>query len=120
MQFTLTAQDGGIACVSGEGDLSQSPQPASLDKALEALLGADCYRRPVLLDLEKARFIDSSGVGWLMTSHKRFRTDGGRLVLHSVPPMVAQVLRLLNLHTVLSIQPDQAAARALVADAKEH
>ena len=55
-----------------------------------------------------------------MTSHKRFRTDGGRLVLHSVPPMVAQVLRLLNLHTVLSIQPDQAAARALVADAKEH
>ena len=114
MQFTLTAQDGGIACVSGEGDLSQSPQPASLDKALEALLGADCYRRPVLLDLEKARFIDSSGVGWLMTSHKRFLANGGRLVLHSVPPMVAQVLRLLNLHTVLSIQPDQAAARALV------
>jgi|SRR5207248_6430278 len=114
MQLTLTAQEGPIACVACEGDVSQSHFSVKLDNALEDLLGADCCRRRVLLDLEKARFIDSSGVGWLMTSHKRFLACGGRLVLHSVPPMIGQVLRLLNLHTVLSIQPDQAAARALV------
>ena len=68
--------------------------------------------------MEKTRFIDSSGIGWLMVSHKRFLGAGGRLVLHSVPPMIAQVLRLLNLHTILAIEPDLAAARASVAEPK--
>jgi hypothetical protein len=51
-------------------------------------------------------------VSWLIINHKRFREGGGMLVLHSVPPLVDQVFRLLKMYLVLNIQPDEAAARA--------
>src|SRR5688500_1945533 len=53
------------------------------------LLGENVYSRPVWLDMSGADYLDSSGVGWLITCHKRFRQAGGRLVLHSLSPIVS-------------------------------
>jgi anti-anti-sigma factor len=118
MQLVLTAQDDTVTCVAVIGDISQSRFPANVNNPLEDLLGADCYRRRVILDLNEGGFIDSSGVGWLMACHKRFLAGGGQLVLHSVPPMIEQVIQLLRLQTILSIKSDQAAALAFVTPTK--
>lgn len=80
---------------------------------LTTLFGADVYDHAVLIDMRGTEFLDSSGIGWLLEQHKRFRSGSGRLVLHSVPPMVSKVMQLMSLHRVLKIADDAKAARLL-------
>ena len=118
MQLSLISQSDTATCLAIQGDISQSRFPTNVNNPLEDLLGSDCYHRHVLLDLEKAGFIDSSGIGWLMGCHKRFLAGGGLLVMHSLPPMVEQVIQLLRLQSILTIKPDQASALAFVSTVK--
>jgi len=110
MQLSLLSTDDGVIRIQCEGNVSQQNiQPGS--DPLEVLLGSDCYDRTVLLNLERTEYIDSSGVSWLMGRHKRFLSGGGKLILHSIPPMVNQVLQLLRMTTILHIAADENAAR---------
>jgi anti-anti-sigma factor len=118
MQISLISQDDTASSVAIQGDISQSRFPANVNNPLEDLLGSDCYQRRVLIDMEKAGFMDSSGIGWLMGCHKRFLAGGGSMVLHSLPPMVEQVIQLLRLQSILTIKPDQASALALLSQVK--
>ncbi len=72
----------------------------------------DVYSRRVLLDLAGTEYIDSTGVSWLLTCHKRCREGGGKLVLHSLNPLVKQVLQVLKLDRVLHIADSADKARA--------
>src|SRR5262249_45999204 len=87
MKLTLVSDDGGVLLVRCEGQVGQRRFQAD-GTPLENLLGPDCYHRPVLLNLERTDWIDSSGISWLIVSHKRFLQCGGALVLHSLPPRV--------------------------------
>jgi anti-anti-sigma factor len=118
MQLFLTSEDDNIVCIACEGEISQSRFPSSEHNPLEELLGDGFYQRLVVFDLGEATFIDSSGVGWLLNCHKCFLAAGGRLILHSVPGTVDQVLNLLRLHTILTIKADKASALAAAAAAK--
>ena len=71
-------------------------------KPLVELLGPGAYARHVALDLSDSPYMDSSGVGWLLTCHKRLREAGGRLIVHGAQPVVANMLRLLKLDRMLS------------------
>ena len=88
------------------------------DNPLARFLGPGVWSRTVLLDLEKATFLDTSGVGWLIDCHQRFQEAGGTLVLYSVPPRVRYVLQLLQLEHVLPTAADLAAARSLATRGK--
>jgi anti-anti-sigma factor len=57
----------------------------------------------VRLDLSNTSFMDSSGVGWLLTCHKRMRQAGGKLSLCAPHPTVANVLRVLKLERIFEI-----------------
>jgi anti-sigma B factor antagonist len=118
MQLVPTSEDDTAICIACQGDISQSRFPSNVNNPLEDLLGPDCYNRQVLLDFSQAGFIDSSGVGWLMVCHKRFLAGGGQLILHSIPPLISQVLQMLRLNTLFTIKPDRATALAQAADAK--
>ncbi len=80
---------------------------------LETMLGKEFSRKQVLLNLERVTYIDSAAVSWFIHCHTACRNGGGRLVLHSIPPMVDQVLRLLRMHDLLNLASDEAAARAV-------
>ena len=109
MDLQLAADDGQVAAINCTGQITrQSP-----DDPFEKLLGSDCYTRRVLLNLKHARFIDSSGLGWLLIAHKRFNENGGRLILHSVPPLIRHPIDLLRLDKVLTIVATEADALAL-------
>jgi ABC-type transporter Mla MlaB component len=113
MQLTLLSLDSDSIRVQCEGSISQqSITPGSTP--FETLLGMNCFRHKVLLNLEKTHYIDSSGISWLMTQHKQFLKGGGKLILYAVPPMVNQVLQLLRMSSILNIATDEAAARTLV------
>jgi anti-anti-sigma factor len=118
MRLFLTSEDDTATCVSCEGEISQLELPANVQNPLEQLLSEAGFARTVVMDLGPARFIDSSGIDWLLVSHKRFGENGGKLILHSVPPMIDQVLRLLQLDSLFTIKSDRAAALASAAGAK--
>lgn len=117
MQLFLLSEDDDTTCLACEGNVSQSLFPDGTDP-FEDLLGVDGFKRRVLIDLEKTGYIDSSGIGWLLGCHRRCAAAGGRLILHSVPPMVEQVIHLLRLQTLLTIKPNQTSALALAKQAK--
>jgi anti-anti-sigma factor len=109
MQLTLTSSDNDVIRVQCDGSISQDGFRAGTDP-FEQLLGADCYKKKVVMNLERTHYIDSSGVGWLMARNKQFRQAGGRLIIYSIPPMVSQVLQLLNMGKVLELASDEASA----------
>jgi anti-anti-sigma factor len=117
MKLTLVATEPQLARIQNEGTITQADFHAAIDP-LRNLLGFDCYAYRVLLSLEKTSYLDSSGVGWLVMCHKHFQEAGGRLVIHSVPPMVNQILRLLRLSELLHLAADEPAARALAGGGK--
>src|SRR5262249_58130025 len=118
MQLTLSKSEGDLSFVQCEGSVSQDGFKAGIDP-LEQLLGANCYTRKVLLNLERTHYIDSSGVGWLMGRNKQFRQAGGRLIIHSIPPIVSQVLQLLRMGIVLDLTTDEATALAKITGGKQ-
>ncbi len=50
------------------------------------------YDRRVLLSLAEVTFVDSTGLGWLLKCNKLFRDAGGTLMIHSIPPVVLDVI----------------------------
>jgi anti-anti-sigma factor len=102
----------GVCQLWAEGEIRSIEEPREF-REIEDLLGPQCYRRKILLDLEHAPRIDSSGVSWLIHFHKCTRTSGGMLILYSVPPAVMSVLRLLGMQQYFNLVADERAARAL-------
>jgi anti-anti-sigma factor len=110
MKLTLVSDDGGVLLVRCEGQISQLRFQVD-GNPFEDLLGAECFRRPVLLDLERAEWIDSSGISWLIVSHKRFLQAGGALVLHTLPPRIRQVLQFCRMDKVFNLAANESEAR---------
>ena len=118
MELTLLPPDGELIRVACAGQIQQYLIP-SAPHPLEKVLGPDCFNRRILLNLERTTFIDTSGIAWLLSCHKRCLQNGGRLVIHSAPPLIDQTLRVLRMDMVLQMAADEPEARALaLRDAK--
>jgi anti-anti-sigma factor len=109
MQLSIISLDGGVFRVKSEGDISLIDQVRS-NNPMEKLLGAGCFGRTILLSLEKSSYIDSSGVSWLIKCHKLCQAEGGKLIIHSIPPTVMGILKLLRMEQVLILTEDEQAA----------
>jgi anti-anti-sigma factor len=112
MKLSLQSEEDGIVRLHSEGEirLGDSLRERS---SVEEILGPDCYARKILLDLRNTSYIDSAGVGWLVKFHKLCQQFGGVLVLHSLPPAIMAILRLLHMERFLHIVDDERAACAL-------
>jgi hypothetical protein len=62
-------------------------------------------------------FMDSSAIGWFMTSRREFERGGGLIVLHSIQPRVRQVLDLLRVGRALPLVDNEASALTVVSAA---
>lgn len=77
---------------------------------IDAGLAATANR--VVVDLAGVTFIDSTGIGVLMSAVKRARAFGGDVRLAGVKPFVTKVLEITGLHRVFRGYPtvDEATA----------
>lgn len=116
MPLLKIADEAGVLYLRWDGDVGLAFAAADSDPLIP-LLGPEGFRRQVLLDLERASFIDSSGIGWLVVCQKRFLDAGGRLVLYAIPPLILHPLKLMRMDKVLQLADDLPAARALLARA---
>ena len=90
-----------------DGRLNMVAAPG-LKNQLEELVSAG--RTRIVVDLERVTFIDSSGLGALISGLKATRQAGGDLRIAEVPDQVLTVLRLTNLDRVLRAHPSVADA----------
>lgn len=66
--------------------------------------------RQLVLDLSQVSFIDSSGLGALLSGFKTANLRSGTLVLAGLQPRVQSMFELTRLHRVFEIFPSTAAA----------
>ncbi len=109
MKLDVLPSEDGITRVRTEGDITLL-EVQGCPNPLGAALGPDCFRRKLLLSLERSCFVDSAGVGWLIVTHKKFTEAGGLLVVHSLPPLVNHTFRLLQVGSILHVAEDEAGA----------
>ncbi len=99
MQHTTQERDG-VTVIRPVGDLDVT---TALD--LRALLGEQLAQEQarIVIDLSAVPFIDSSGVGVLVTANRRTRAGGGGLALAAMGPGVAKVLELTRTIRVFTV-----------------
>lgn len=101
MEHEIAQRDGAIiVSFSGDVDLQSSPD------ARKVLLDCVARKMPVLIDLSKVNYIDSSGVASLVESLQVARKGGGILMLVSVSDATLRVLELARLDRVFTIYGD--------------
>jgi len=113
MELSTVSDDGQVLRLRASGRITQDVLSPREDE-LGELLGAEGYARRVVLSLADVDFMDTSGISWLLARHKRFREAGGTLVIHSLLPMVLEVLKVLRLHLVFRLAENESAALASI------
>jgi anti-sigma B factor antagonist len=99
---------GTILDITGDIDLAHSP---AMRKAL--LLEIKEKKTPkVFLNLEKVRYIDSSGIASLVEGLKASRDMGSRLILYGLSKTVREVMELSRLQKIFEIHESEAQALA--------
>jgi anti-sigma B factor antagonist len=64
-------------------------------------------RKQILLNLADVEYIDSSGLGTLVSMFTSVRNEGGQLKLVYLTKKVSDLLQMTKLYTVFEIVPDE-------------
>lgn len=99
MELTMRegATTGGVTRLEVSGELDVQTSPALRDRGV-ALLDAGAHT--VEIDLAGVTFIDSTGLGALVSLQKRCRTAGGSLVVTGCRGPVERLMALTGLDRV--------------------
>lgn len=90
--------DWSVVEVGGEIDVATAPR---LREQLIALVSDQCYR--IVVSLEAVDFIDSTGLGVLISGLKRVRTHGGEFALVCTEPRIMKVFEITGLLAVFAV-----------------
>lgn len=101
-----TRQDGSVTILRMSGEIDA----ALRDQASHALGTALTIGFPVVLDLQDVRFIDSSGIAFLLQCHRSCAQIGLTCSVRNLPEQVEAVLTLLGMREVLHVEPRRADA----------
>ena len=109
MGLRESRQTNGVLVVHVEGQLVITNRAELKDLVQERLAAGD---RRFVIDFTQTPYIDSSGLGALVTIAKRIREEGGDVRLAGLNDDLRQLFELTKLDTLFSISatPDQALA----------
>ena len=106
--------DQDIKQIAVEGRITTLDFESGQPNPIEQLMGPDWASSKLILDLKEVPFMDSTGIGWLVGTHRRLTENGGRLVVHSIHPNVLQMLQLLKIGSLLSLVETQEEALKVI------
>ena len=98
----------GVTVLDLHGPLVLGDGTVALREQIKGLLGKGS--KLILLNLKAVPYIDSSGIGELVTSFTSVRRQGGELKLVHLEKKVHGVLQITKLHTVFEVYDDEANA----------
>lgn len=99
MAFSVTKQDG-VTVVDVEGQLIVGNRQELKSRILEELEGGE---RKFVVDFSQTGYIDSSGLGVLVSLSKKIREQGGELRLSSLNEDLRTLFELTKLDTLFRI-----------------
>ncbi len=101
----------GVVVLTARGEIDVSTAPQLRQQLVEiSAAGAGS----VVVDLDSVDFLDSTGLGVLVSGLKRFRTSGGDLLVVCTKPRIMKVFEITGLTRVFSMHGtvDEALAAA--------
>lgn len=101
-------QDDGVTIVDVSGQITLGEEGTLLRNTIRELL--DEGRKNILLNLGDVTYIDSSGLGELITAFTSVRNRGGELKLLNLTKRIHDLLQITKLYTVFDVKDDEAAA----------
>jgi anti-sigma B factor antagonist len=100
----------GVTVVELSGRITLGEGSVQLRDMIRDLIGKG--QRHILLDLGEVNYIDSSGLGELVSAYTTARNQGASLKLLKLTKKVHDLLQLTKLYTVFDIYDDEASAIA--------
>ncbi len=80
----------------------------------DVLQQIDGGQRRLLLDFADLVYISSAGLRIVLLAAKRMKSAGGRLVLCSLNPQIAEVFEISGFNRILDIHPSRDAALSIL------
>ncbi len=109
MTIRATVREAGAATVVDvSGRITLGDASALLRKTIRSLIEEGRMR--ILLNLGDVDYIDSAGIGELVSSYSAVKSRGGELKLLNLSRRVRDILQLTKLYTVFDVHSDEAAA----------
>ena len=106
MALQATPRDAGpVTVVDLSGRITLGDGSALLRKTIRGLLQDD--RKQILLNLADVDYIDSSGIGELVSGFTAVKNQGGELKLLQLTKRVRDLLQITKLYTVFDIYTDE-------------
>lgn len=105
---TSTRQVDGITIVDLSGRITLGEGSVILRDTIRDLVGKG--QKKILLNLGDVTYIDSSGIGELVSAFTTVRNQGGELKLLNLTKKVHDLLQITKLYTVFDVKDDEAAA----------
>jgi anti-sigma B factor antagonist len=101
-------QVSGVTVVDLSGRITLGEGSTVLREAVKDLLAKG--QRKILLNLGDVTYIDSSGIGELVSAFTSVRNQGGDLKLLKLTKKVHDLLQITKLYTVFDVKDDEATA----------
>lgn len=112
LELSLQAEENDLFYLTCRGAISLPDFQPEREPLLK-LLGSEVYSRKLLVNLEQASLLDTSGISWLLHCHEACGRAGGILVLYAIPRRVRYILQLLQMEHLFHTAADVTAARAI-------
>jgi len=103
-----TRQVDGVTIVDCSGRITLGEGSVTLRETVTQLLGKG--QKKILLNLGDVNYIDSSGIGELVSAFTTVRKQGGDLKLLNLTKKVHDLLQITKLYTVFEVKEDEASA----------
>ena len=103
-----TRQVGDVSVVDVVGRITLGEGSSALRDALRGLVSGG--QKKILLNLGEVSYIDSSGIGELVSGFTTVTNNGGQLKLLSLTKRVKDLLQITKLYTVFDVHEDEAEA----------
>ncbi len=100
----LIEEVGGLAVAVAAVDELDASNVAEFKTAMDPILEA---RSQLILDLSRMRFVDSSGLGAILSCLRQLRAKGGDLKLCGMTKQVRAVFELVRMHRIFDIYATQ-------------
>jgi anti-sigma B factor antagonist len=103
-----TRQVDGVSIVDCSGRITLGEGSVVLRDTVKGLLSKS--QKKILLNLGDVNYIDSSGIGELVSAYTTVKNQGGELKLLKLTKKVHDLLQITKLYTVFDVKDDEAAA----------
>ena len=105
---TSTRQVDGVTIVDCSGRITLGEGSVILKDVVRELLSKG--QKKILLNLGDVNYIDSSGIGELVSGFTTVTNSGGQLRLLNLTKRVKDLLQITKLYTVFDVKDDEAGA----------